>query len=194
MVGSIDGSATMVWIVTGVVGISVSSGCRCSHNGVVTKEEQLVRVEADLARGYTHPALQRLANLTALFPEDLEIRAKRAAVHRRIGNTAEAGRWGFLTENASSDEVAAFEQAFRRPADRLRALRLRRDPGGRLGPTATARLQDLSRQVRQAGEPALPSPAGPLMKAVPTLGCATLVVIFLAVIALAIIGLMTVVR
>lgn len=64
--------------------------------GAVTKGAQLARVEADLAHGHTHPALQRLANLTALFPDDLDIRATRAKVNRQIGNMAEAGRWGFL--------------------------------------------------------------------------------------------------
>ena len=79
--------------------------------GAVAKKEQLERVEADLARGHTHPALQRLANLIGRFPEDLDIRARRAAVNRQIGNPAEAGRWGFLTEVVTVDEVAAFERA-----------------------------------------------------------------------------------
>jgi hypothetical protein len=160
----------------------------------VRKDLQLARVEADLARGHTHLALQRLANLTALLPDDPDYRARRGAVNRQIGNLAEAGRWGFLTEDVSPDEVAAFERAFRRPAERLRALRLQRDPGVPLGPLAAARLRDLKRQAESTGEPTLQGPGSPLEKVIPVLGCASFMIVVLAVLGLALVGLISIIR
>jgi hypothetical protein len=158
--------------------------------GAVTKQEQLGRVDADLARGHTHPALQRLANLIGRFPDDLDIRAKRAAVNRQIGNPAEAGRWGYLSEIVTAEEVAAFERAFPVAAVRLRALKLSRDPAGRLGPLAAQRLRDLSRQAREP----LPAPDRPLDTLIPLLGCIVLLVTVVAVIGLAVIGLLSLIR
>ncbi|GAA1811375.1 hypothetical protein GCM10009835_33610 [Planosporangium flavigriseum] len=47
---------------------------------IMAKDDVLGRVDADLGRGHTHPAMQRLASLTAAYPDDLEIRARRAAL------------------------------------------------------------------------------------------------------------------
>ncbi|MET7427140.1 DUF6584 family protein [Dactylosporangium sp. NPDC005555] len=65
---------------------------------------------ADLRRGHYHPAMQRLESLTAAYPDDLDLRAERAALYRQVGNLVEAGRWGFLTEDATETEIAAFEK------------------------------------------------------------------------------------
>lgn len=55
--------------------------------------------------------MQRLASLTAAYPDDLDLRAERAALYRQVGNLVEAGRWGFLTEDATTEtEIAAFEK------------------------------------------------------------------------------------
>ncbi len=127
----------------------------------------LARVEADLRRGHSHPAMQRLASLTAAYPDDLDVRAARAALYRQVGNVVEAGRWGFLTEDASGSELAAFDRAYPAAWARLRALRLVADPTDRIGPAARARLNRLTTQA--AGEPpgpvvwtaAGPAPADP---------------------------------
>jgi len=127
----------------------------------------LARVEADLRRGHSHPAMQRLASLTATYPDDLDVRAARAALCRQVGNIAEAGRWGFLTEDISRAELAAFERAYPAAWARLRALRLVADPTDRIGPAARDRLTRLTTQA--AGEPpgpvvwtaAGPAPADP---------------------------------
>jgi Family of unknown function (DUF6584) len=155
----------------------------------VAKKEQLERVAADLARGHTHPALQRLANLSAQFPDDLDIRSTRAAVNPQIGNLVEAGRWGFLTEVVTAEEIAAFERSSRAPADRLRALRL----GSRhqqLGPLAAQRLHDLQ---RQAGQPPQES-RRPLEALAPILGCVVFLAAALGVLWLAIVGLVSLIR
>lgn len=158
---------------------------------VGVKQERLARVAADLARGHTHPALQRLANLTALFPDDLEIRAERAAVNRQIGNVAEAGRWGFLTESVSHDEIAAFERAFRLPSERLGALRLRGEPWDRLGPLAAERLRDLT---SRAGQPLMAGSNRPGESVALGLGCGALLLAVLAVLGLAVVGFISLIR
>lgn len=83
----------------------------------------LDRVASDLSRGLTHPAIQRLSSLVAAYPTDLDLRRRLAAVHRRVGNRIQAGRWDYLTIGADSADTVAFERAFPSPAARLRAVR-----------------------------------------------------------------------
>jgi hypothetical protein len=86
----------------------------------VPKRDVLARVDRDLALGHVHPAMQRLASLVAAHPDDLELRARRAALNRQIGNLVEAGRWGFLTEEVTEAELRAFERAW--PSTRTRLV------------------------------------------------------------------------
>lgn len=83
----------------------------------------LDRVAADLSRGLTHPAIQRLSSLVAAHPTDLDLRRRLAAVHRRVGNRIQAGRWDYLTIGADSSDTTAFERAFPSANARLRAVR-----------------------------------------------------------------------
>ena len=89
----------------------------------VAKADVLDRVAADLARGYTAPAIQRLSSLVAAHPTDLDLRRRLAAVHRMVGNPIEAGRWGYLLTDVPARETEAFERAYPQPAVRLRKLR-----------------------------------------------------------------------
>lgn len=89
----------------------------------MAKTYVLDRVAADLARGFTHPAIQRLSSLVAAYPNDLDLRRRLAAVHRRVGNRIQAGRWDYLTVGADSGDTAAFERAFPSAVARLRAVR-----------------------------------------------------------------------
>ncbi len=114
---------------------------------VVAKHDALARVDRDLSLGHVHPAMQRLASLVAAYPEDFDLRARRAALNRQIGNAVEAGRWGFLTEEVTAPEVHAWEAAEPRAWARLSALRLRDDPTARLGGLAAGRYRDLLQQV-----------------------------------------------
>jgi hypothetical protein len=86
------------------------------------KSTVLDRVAADLAQGRTAPAIQRLSSLVHAHPADLDLRRQLAAVHRRVGDPVEAGRWGYLDADAPADEVSAFERAYPDPAHRLRRL------------------------------------------------------------------------
>lgn len=83
----------------------------------------LDRVASDLARGLTHPAIQRLSSLVASHPHDLDLRRRLAAVHRRVGNQIQAGRWDYLTIGADSNDTTAFERAFPSALARLREVR-----------------------------------------------------------------------
>jgi Family of unknown function (DUF6584) len=89
----------------------------------MAKADVLDRVDADLAQGYTTPAIQRLSSLVAAHPTDLDLRQRLAAVHRQVGNLVEAGRWSYLSPAGDRRELAAFERAYPVPARRLRALR-----------------------------------------------------------------------
>jgi hypothetical protein len=116
----------------------------------MSKADVLDRVAADLAKGYTQPAIQRLSSLVAAHPTDLDLRRRLAAVHRLVGNRVEAGRWAYLEADADADEVGAFERAYPSPERRLHALRW--PTHNRLAATAYARqrLDDLAALV--AGE------------------------------------------
>lgn len=89
----------------------------------MAKAYVLDRVTADLARGYTHPAVQRLGSLVAAHPTDLDLRHRLAMVHRLVGNRIQAGRWDYLTAGASSSDTSSFERAFPSALARLREVR-----------------------------------------------------------------------
>jgi hypothetical protein len=136
----------------------------------MAKSDALAKVDADLDRGHTHLAAQRLNSLIAADLYDLGLRARLAAVHRRTGNVAEAGRWGYLTEDVTEAELTAFAKAHHRSAsDQLRALTLRGETPRGLGPLAVARFADLTdRAATPATRLALrsaPAPAPPACKA-----------------------------
>ncbi|MEU0551089.1 DUF6584 family protein [Micromonospora sp. NPDC005979] len=163
----------------------------------MAKEQVLAKVAADLERGHVHPAMQRLASLTAAYPDDLEVRARRAALYRQVGNVTEAGRWGFLDEDTDAREVTAFEGAYGNAWRRLRALRVTVDPSVRLGPVAGARFARLLEQAGRYG-PVTWTDDGPRPEEPSSwrdgLGCLVAAVIALVLVALCVVGLVTVLR
>jgi hypothetical protein len=166
---------------------------------VMSKGDVLARVDADLARGFVHPAMQRLASLTATHPDDLDVRTRRAALNRQIGNLVEAGRWGYLTEEVTSVEITAFRCAHRSAWSQLRALKLGNDPTEHLGPLAHRRFTDLVEQAATDGPGSISwSAAGPHLQVAKTwrdsLPCLIAALIALVLIGLLIVGLVTVVR
>jgi hypothetical protein len=88
----------------------------------MAKADVLDRVAADLSRGHTQPAIQRLGSLVAAHPTDLDLRRRLAALHRLVGNEVEAGRWSYLNADADPAEILAFERAYPSPVARLREL------------------------------------------------------------------------
>ena len=109
----------------------------------MAKPYVLDRVAADLARGCTHPAIQRLSSLVAAHPHDLDLRRRLAAVHRRVGNRIQAGRWDYLTIGADSRDTRAFERAFPSAVARLREVRWPRRAGQAATDYARRRLAKL---------------------------------------------------
>ncbi len=159
---------------------------------IMAKDDVLARVDGDLSRGHTHPAMQRLATLVANFPEDFSIRARRAALNRQIGNHAEAGRWGFFTEDVTDPEITALNRAWPRAWDRLRCLKVQGDPVAELGPQAHQRWTRLIAHAEYDGRD------GPHPHETESfrdgLSCLVAAVCGLAVLALATVGLLTVIR
>jgi hypothetical protein len=132
----------------------------------MAKPYVLDRVAADLARGCTHPAIQRLSSLVAAHPHDLDLRRRLAAVHRRVGNRIQAGRWDYLTIGADSRDTRAFERAFPSAVARLREVRWPRQAGQAATEYARRRLAKLiaaAAAERPAVRPAVRSqpPAAP---------------------------------
>jgi hypothetical protein len=88
-------------------------------------EVTLHRAAEELTRGDLASVLrarQRLAGLVGTYPNRLDLRDKLAAVHRVLGDTAQAGRWSYLSEVRDDVEVLAFEHAYKTPVARLAAL------------------------------------------------------------------------
>ncbi|MPZ27817.1 MAG: hypothetical protein GEV12_15760 [Micromonosporaceae bacterium] len=120
----------------------------------------LDRVVADLARGFTHPAIQRLSSLVAAYPNDLDLRRRLAAAHRRVGNRIQAGRWDYLTIGADTDDTRAFERAFPSAATRLREVRWPHQAGQAATAYARNRLAKLIAAAEAERPAAAERPAG----------------------------------
>lgn len=159
-------------------------------------DQTLARARAELAAGDPARARQRLRGLVSSYPHRLDVRAELAAAHRAEGDAAQAGRWSFLCQDRDDAEVAAFLRTTTGPVRRMRAMRWA-GPEDAAGPWAHDRLVEL----RTAAETATGGPVtwradrspGPsrLASALGTVGC---LVSTIALIALVVIGLVTVVR
>jgi hypothetical protein len=131
----------------------------------MAKADVLDRVAADLARGCTAPAIQRLSSLVAAHPTDLDLRRRLAVVHRMVGNRIEAGRWGYLLAETAPTETEAFERAYPAPAARLRKLRWPAQ-GQAATEFARARLAGLADAPGPATAPAHPATRRPTLRLV----------------------------
>jgi hypothetical protein len=78
---------------------------------VVVVEDVMVEVEDDLAHGDHASARRRLREALVVRPHRLDLRQRMAEVYRTLGDLPQAGRWGFLSEDAPEEEVAAFRTA-----------------------------------------------------------------------------------
>ena len=74
-------------------------------------EDTLARAAADIERGDVGMARRRLSSLRAAYPDDFVVRRALRDTCRAGGDLAEAGRWGYVLEDASPEEVAAFERS-----------------------------------------------------------------------------------
>ena len=128
----------------------------------MAKTYVLDRVAADLARGFTHPAIQRLSSLVAAYPNDLDLRRRLAAVHRRVGNRIQAGRWDYLTIGADTHDTHAFERAFPSAATRLREVKWPHRAGAAATAYARNRLAKLVAAAAAERPAAVPTGAAPV--------------------------------
>jgi hypothetical protein len=124
------------------------------HHLLVPKPDVVARVANDLEQGLTYRATHRLRMYLANDPHNLEIRELLASVYRQTGNTVEAGRWSFLSQEVLPEELAAFEKANPSPWLRRRLLHFDEDPEV-LPPAARDRLRALTLQAERLGPPAI---------------------------------------
>lgn len=110
-------------------------------------------MKRDLAAGQTYLATQRLRTLAANQPDDLDIYRLLASVYRQTGNLAEAGRWGFLTDEVRPAELEAFARVHANPWSRLRLLRWTGDPATLADDTIRQRLAVLVDEAEESGPP-----------------------------------------
>ncbi|MFC8175799.1 DUF6584 family protein [Streptomyces sp. NPDC057325] len=116
----------------------------------MTLSNTLARVDADLAAGRVPVARQRLRGLVSSFPCDLTLRRRLAEVYRLYGDAAEAGRWMYLEEDRREDETVAFQERYRSPGRRMKALGWRGPEA--LAATAFAEGQLAAVRGARAGE------------------------------------------
>ena len=110
-------------------------------------------MKRDLAAGQTYLATQRLRTLVATHPDDLDVYRLLASVYRQTGNLAEAGRWGFLTDEVRPPELEAFARVHANPWSRLRLLRWSGDPATLPDDTVRERLAILVEEAETSGPP-----------------------------------------
>ncbi|WP_217615910.1 DUF6584 family protein [Cellulomonas sp. GbtcB1] len=118
-------------------------------------EQTLARAEHLLATGDPHGARVRLRSLVEHAPRRLDVRERLSEVHRTLGEPQEAGRWGYLSERTTPEEIRAFERAHRGDARHMaRALRWEGAEDGTGSAFAEQRLRELRARAEElAGEP-----------------------------------------
>ena len=125
----------------------------------VGKSREITRIRREMAAGHHQAAVRRLQTLAAVDPTDREVYDLLVQIHRDRGDLVGAGRWGFLTDAATPDEICAFERAHPSPWVRLRLLRWFGDPDDVENLAGRTRLTALTALAEQSGqlEP-VPSP------------------------------------
>jgi hypothetical protein len=159
----------------------------------VTVQRTLAKVDEDLRAGDVQMARRRLKSLVESLPHRLEARERLADVCRLDGDPVEAGRWSYLGEHRDPAEVAAFERAC--GDDPVRIMRGLRWPGPDEN-AATEQAQVRLVEVRARAE----AKAGKKLEwadpgrdvdggwrdAVGPIGCALVVVVLVALVAIGI--------
>jgi hypothetical protein len=159
----------------------------------VARTDGFERVRADLDAGRTDAAIRRLRSMLAANPSDMRARAALAEVYRRVGNPVEAGRWAFLVDTLTPQELAAFNRAHPSPWLRLRLLRYPDPPQSLADPRARERMEALIRAAERYGPP--PRYRGPSgRRAAPrytrTVPCVFVAIVIVLVGVLSVIGLL----
>ncbi|WP_050670730.1 DUF6584 family protein [Luteipulveratus halotolerans] len=111
-------------------------------------EDTLARAAADIERGDAGMARQRLTSLRAQYPGDFEIRRALRDACRAALDPAQAGRWGYVLEDATDDEVLAYARSRgRHPREMLSQLAWHVDTPTE-GTISQARLDQLRHDLR----------------------------------------------
>ena len=157
-------------------------------------DQTLARARAELAAGQTDRSRQRLHGLLATYPHRTDVRAALAAAHRVAGNPVQAGRWAFLCPDRDTAETAAFLAAYPTTSVRVQAMRW-------VGPEHDAEpsVRDRMAELRAVAEVEVDRTTRPRPRPRPTpandvLAMTGCLLVVAAVAALAVIGLVAVVR
>ncbi|MFJ5925305.1 DUF6584 family protein [Kitasatospora sp. NPDC092948] len=86
-------------------------------------ESTLAKAAADLREERVDLARDRLRGLLSSLPTDLTVRRELAHAYAGPPTRSEAGRWNYLDESLTTEQLVAFERQFRDPGLRLAALR-----------------------------------------------------------------------
>lgn len=114
-------------------------------------EKTLQRVDALLEAGDLAGARERLRSLVAYAPRRLDLRERLADVYRRAGDPQQAGRWGYLSEQTTQDELQAFTRSHRGDArSMMHALRWEGTEDDLGSDLAERRLRDLRARAEDA--------------------------------------------
>jgi hypothetical protein len=119
----------------------------------MTNDRALTLVRQDMAAGRHSAAIRRLRAMLASDPGDAMAYRLLTEIHRADGNLAEAGRWGYLSGDATPEEIEAFERVHPQPWVRIRLLGRSIDPARLPDDAARARLTELHQQVTEATIP-----------------------------------------
>lgn len=133
----------------------------------MTNARALARVHKDLVAGHPTAAIRRLRTMLATDPDDWAVYRLLADVCRGLGDPAEAGRWGFLTDNVTSEEIYAFEMTHPQSWIRLQLLGWSGDPARIPSNQGRARYIALRKDVAEATIPTQRRPGSPYTASVP---------------------------
>lgn len=119
---------------------------------MIVVEDVLTETEDDLAHGDHASARRRLREALVTRPHRMDLRRRLAEVYRMLGDLPQAGRWGFLEDDAPADEIQAFRTACGNDASlMLEALAWgedddgEEDDEGQITATAWERIAELRR-------------------------------------------------
>jgi hypothetical protein len=125
---------------------------------VVAVDDTLAEVDDDLAHGDHAMARRRLREALAVRPHRLDLRVRLASVYRDLGDLPQAGRWGYLSQEAPEEEVEAFRTACGHEAGlMLEALAWGEDDDGdaedqaQITAVAWERIAELRREATAGG-------------------------------------------
>ncbi|WP_052590500.1 DUF6584 family protein [Luteipulveratus mongoliensis] len=150
-------------------------------------EDTLARAAADVARGDVGLARRRLSSLRVAYPTDFTVRRALRDACRAGHDLAEAGRWGYVLEDATPEEIRAFELSrggHAREIVRAASWSLNADTEGSVSADRLGRLREEFRELPKSVQREVEGHAADEWQV--ALGCALIVLVIIGLLVLAI--------